>query len=581
LHRAVQAETRGGSSHARTSWLALRNVNALVRLRHWGFSQSGGCGDVTAKQESTATVVRERDHAPQQIARPTAASSWLMYVVVVGVQAVFLVPIALTRVLDGDEGFYALSAKLVADGRVPYRDFWFLQAPLLPYVYGVWNKVLGESWYSLRLLSAFLTIAIGVLLYRHVAKRVSSRIMGLVAVLLFASSSLMFVWYSTIKTYALSTLLLFAAYVLVAEADRADQDEVPSGWRWLLAGALTGLAIDVRLLFAPVALVFAFYALRPGGGIRKRAAGVASLSGGLVLGLLPSIYLFALDPGRFYFDTLGYQRTRSHRQFLDSALPQKLRTVGAVFSGKPQLAATIIASLALVALCVIRRRRPPLAIAIAAVLGVVSLLPTPTYPQYFSTLVPFLVVGTLELVHVVRSSGTIGYDQRRRMLQAVALAAVLCYLAVGLYALEQSVDAPQRSRQISGIRTAQAVADAIDKHARPGEEVLSFWPGYLYGTHAKPVPGFENDFGALAVESGRLSSNRAARYKLLSFDGMQQAIRSRRARLVVLATPPASLPPSAINGSGAVTRLRPWRSLLVRSGYRPLTQVRFVTIFVR
>jgi hypothetical protein len=164
------------------------------------------------------------------------------------------------------------------------------------------------------------------------------------------------------------------------------------------------------------------------------------------------------------------------------------------------------------------------------------------------------------------------------MLQVVGLAAALCYLAVGVSAMDQTRVLSRASRRLSGIRTMRNVADAIDEHARPGEQVLSFFPGYLYGTHAKPVPGFENDFGPLAVDSGRLSSDRAARYRLLSLDGIEQVIRSRRTRLVVLANPPVT---SAINGSGIVIRLRPWQSLLVQSGYRPVTHVQFVTIFVR
>ncbi|MBK7091605.1 MAG: hypothetical protein IPH59_07785 [bacterium] len=36
------------------------------------------------------------------------------------------------RTVDADEGFYLAAAQRVADGMMPYVDFFFPQAPLLP-----------------------------------------------------------------------------------------------------------------------------------------------------------------------------------------------------------------------------------------------------------------------------------------------------------------------------------------------------------------------------------------------------------------------------------------------------------------
>ncbi|MDT5047774.1 MAG: hypothetical protein QOG75_3648, partial [Mycobacterium sp.] len=200
--------------------------------------------------------------------------------------AAFMVPAAALRVVDGDEGLYAMAAKLVAHGKTPYVDFWFLQTPGVPYVYGAWQRIFYESWYVLRGLSVVLTLALGCLVYRHVLKRWSSRRLALVAVVLFASTPLAFQWFPTIKTYALSTFLLFVAYVWA---------ESGSPRAWFIAGVFLGLAIDVRLLFASVVVVFLLYA-------RRRAP---LLLLGLALGLVPSIWLFAIGPARFLNETLG------------------------------------------------------------------------------------------------------------------------------------------------------------------------------------------------------------------------------------------------------------------------------------
>src|SRR5205807_1747646 len=72
--------------------------------------------------------------------------------------AAVYVPMSLFRLVDADEGIYLLNAKEVLNGSLPYHDFFYPQMPLLPYVYGLWMKLFGVSWYSGRLLSALLAI---------------------------------------------------------------------------------------------------------------------------------------------------------------------------------------------------------------------------------------------------------------------------------------------------------------------------------------------------------------------------------------------------------------------------------------
>src|SRR5947208_12043240 len=90
---------------------------------------------------------------------------------VVGLQAAVLVPLSAFRVVDGDEGVYAYASRLAVHGRLPYRDFFYEQAPLLPYVYGPVAWLSGESWYALRGLSVVFTAVVGLLLFRFVRER--------------------------------------------------------------------------------------------------------------------------------------------------------------------------------------------------------------------------------------------------------------------------------------------------------------------------------------------------------------------------------------------------------------------------
>ena len=248
--------------------------------------------------------VERREHPLASEKRPSGwrkrATPVLIYVVVIAIQLAVIWPIAMQRVLDGDEGFYSLAAKAVAHGQQPYVDFWFQYPPLLPYVYGGWTRIAGETFDALRALSALLTVVLGTLLFRHVARRYSRRL-GVAAVLLYVSSALIVIWFSTFKSYALSTLLLFVAYLCVADVDHDEEISFP---RWLAAGIFLGLSVDVRLFFVVLVPVFIFYATTA----RQAMSHVRQHRRvrGFVLGLLPCIYFFLRFPRRFVDETYSF-----------------------------------------------------------------------------------------------------------------------------------------------------------------------------------------------------------------------------------------------------------------------------------
>jgi hypothetical protein len=78
-------------------------------------------------------------------------------------QAFVFLPVALRQAIDDDEGSYVLAAKLILSGKIPYRDFFLPQTPVLPYLVAGWAALAGESWIALRLLTAAIAIAIGAL----------------------------------------------------------------------------------------------------------------------------------------------------------------------------------------------------------------------------------------------------------------------------------------------------------------------------------------------------------------------------------------------------------------------------------
>jgi hypothetical protein len=179
-----------------------------------------------------------------------------------------------------------------------------------------------------------------------------------------------------------------------------------------------------------------------------------------------------------------------------------------------------------VAAIVARRDRGhvPLWFLVAALLAVTALLPTPTYTQYFVTTVPFLIVGVVELA---RSVGD-GPPAARTLFAAAGAVWLLAYLVFAPVEYVRIVRATPEDRPYH----VQEVADFIDARTRPGEEVLASWPGYLFGTHARPVPGLENDFGPHDAEP--LEPAEARRNHLITDEQVEALIRARRTRLVVV-----------------------------------------------
>ena len=445
-----------------------------------------------------------------------------------------MIPAAALRVIDQDEGYFAIAVKVVAHGKAPYVSFWFPQAPLMPYVYGGWQQIFHESWYVLRGLSVLLTVALGCVLYVHVWRRWSSRRLATLAVLLFATAPLGFQWFPTAKTYALSTLLLFAAYVWA---------ESSSTRAWFVSGIFLGLAVDTRLLVASAVIVFLVYARRHAG----------QLLAGLAIGLLPTLWFFVIGPARFLNDTLASQTTRRHMTLTDN-LYQKTRMVARVLV-EPHFLFLGAIALLLAVLSIRRRKRLPMSVAIAATLGITNLLPTPSYAQYFVTLIPFLAIATIELIDLL------GISAKVIDLTVLAIAAVLLVLPAG-WSLHH-VTSSSSTRQVSDVR---AVSRAVDRLTHENEIVLAFWPGFVYGSHARQIPGLESDFAPAAVDNNHLSPARAAKYHMLSSLEIRKAIRSHAVRIIVF-------------GKGAANRGLGWRDIITSAGYRPVQQLEGATIF--
>jgi hypothetical protein len=466
------------------------------------------------------------------------------------------------RLVDGDEGFYLMAARLVGHGKLPYHDFLWTQMPLMPYVYALWMHLAGMTWISARALSALLAALLGTVLYSEVTKQTGRWAAGASAVLLFVTSTDIWGWFTIVKTYALSTLLLFLAYRIVVRC--ADG---PSRW-WIAGGVCLGASADARLYFAGLLPVFVWWIARhaPTG---VRAPVLVRFIGGFTLAVMPNLYLLVRDPQAYFFGNLGFHAIRSSESLIEG-LHDKIDTISQLVLPGGEGNGVQMALLLLLTLPFLIRPRTAtaaerLALTIALVLGFICLLPTPAYVQYFCATIPFFIVSAV--CGIDKLIDNLPDGRKKGSLVA------LCGLLVLIFAGSAIPDYRRfliTGDGVSGIDTdtvsnwripaITAVSQAIDRRIQPAERVLSLWPGYIFQSQADPFAGLENNSGTYLADG--LSPEQQARYHILSPTRILADIAAREPRLVVVG-----------NQESMLVDPEPYEDMLAASGYNVAAKI--------
>lgn len=208
--------------------------------------------------------------------------------------------------LNQDEGWYMYAAQSVRAGRMPYRDFFFTQGPVMPFVY---SRIapLWMSWSSplhgllggrlATLAFGLAGVAASVATVRLLSPRGMKAFPSFAAFCFLACNVYHAYFTSVVKTYALSLMLVMCGFAAFAAALR-------------LRGAGGAAACAARIaLFAASGLSFAFASgtrisliLIPAvaglalfATMRRRGAAFLWFGLGLAAGLWPTYGVFAFD----------------------------------------------------------------------------------------------------------------------------------------------------------------------------------------------------------------------------------------------------------------------------------------------
>lgn len=456
------------------------------------------------------------------------------YIVLFFVAMGYFLFVSRHRFVDGDEGYYLLASRLVMNGKSLYSDFFFTQAPLLPYVYGLFEKVVGSSWIAARALPAVLSAMIGVMIYGQVRNETGKPLLAAVALLIYASTTFIFSWLPIVKTYSLALLFLFGSYMI------SSQPQLISEWRGAFAaGVLLGLSVSVRSYFVVVSPILAYWIFSKTREPRKEQIMLVFLCG-FATGILPMLYFFMKSPDKFLFNNLIYHSLRSDDGLIGN-FQQKIFILWEVFFGREDngFQFLMLSTASVVAIILNRARADAsfLAFLIALALGIISLLPTPTLGQYFCVCVPFLIVSTVCGANSCADFLSNLSKERRALIMVIligpfvisAISSFRDHLFVGkrVMGLTSVEDAPNWT-----LENITEVSKAVDEYTNPGETVASFWPGYLFTSKASAYSGFENDFGWAIAE--KLTPEKRQKYKISSLNEVHVALQNHIPRVVIL-----------------------------------------------
>ncbi len=330
--------------------------------------------------------------------------------------AVLLFGVAMRRDLNHDEHqFLAAGALSAREGLWPYRDFAWFHMPALAWLNAALFRLADPLLLSARLLNiAAATGTFALLMGTAFARlrRISPArrpAAGAAAVLLLAASPAFLHASGRAWNHDLPIFLSLAAFLLLlwglehgpGRDGHAAAGSAAAGSA--AAGLLLGLAIAVRLSYAPLALPFLLAPLLWNVRGRRFLWSALAFAAGMAVGLLPALWGFATAPDAFLFGNLTYARLntawyRAAAGAEAASLARKAADTLRFVLLQPGNALLLAA--ALLALLRVRpslRRAPELLfwLLLWPFLLLGALAPTPMQMQYVYLFFPFLALGLL------------------------------------------------------------------------------------------------------------------------------------------------------------------------------------------
>ncbi|MGK5092129.1 hypothetical protein WDW89_08990 [Deltaproteobacteria bacterium TL4] len=434
------------------------------------------------------------------------------------------------RPIDGDEGFYTVASQLTFEGRTPHIDYFFTQAPALPYVYGGYLSWVPPSLLGLRSLSVIFSMLLVILWSGFIYKEYRNQpLIVIFTLLIMLLNPYFYSWGVVVKTYALSNLLISIVFLLLYEALQN-----PKPVYFFLAGFCFSFCAQVRLLYSLVGFCLFFWILGfPQKQLKFTLNIKASLIfiSGVLISLIPIVVLYHKHQDVFLFNILEYHLLRKatppvweHGRYILSFLKK-------VFSLQYLLVQTLLGFVGFYAL--LKRKdfqnqdpqRPWLYLVFSSLITFLgsSALPYPLHQQYFTAplmpfYLPFIAYG-------------VGFILTKRNGDKFCLLLIIVGL---IFVVPHTTRESLRNseRDVWKISEYNRVSQYLKTHSSRKDRILSFWPGYQFEAQRNYYPGTENSFGIRVA--GKLAYDLAESYHLLTKERIFELVHNQVPTIVLV-----------------------------------------------
>ncbi len=396
--------------------------------------------------------------------------------------------------LNADEGFYALAAKKVMKGSIPYRDFAYSRMPALPYINGLAMSIAGFGFVRQRLVNAVWgMLALGILVIPGIRYgKYRSWIWGVLAVTV---SPLWMHYICMGKSYSAANLFLIIA-VLGIFLDG------PFPVRLLLAAGGGILAVGCRLSVLPAVIILWGVFFIGTGSRKEKGITLGSIIAGAAALFLP--FYFAA-PENFSFWNLHYHlQSTFNRRGLEPLLE--------VFHISPIVVIIIVVGVVYSFLNVKNSKVQTGGVLLAAWIGIIFQLCLKS--SYGENVVPFIAMGSIASLSVIQSE---------KWLFWIKIGVVI---SPGVYLF---LDGPDTSQKWSDIVTEPAAY--IRANTDREGKILTPFP--LIAVEADREVFKRVEMGKFAVTL-EMDKARAERLHLLTFEELLQIIEEREPAAIVL-----------------------------------------------
>lgn len=408
---------------------------------------------------------------------------------------------------DPDEGGLLVLINEIMGGRVPVIDINAHNQPLLYYLYGLWMEVFGFSIESGRALSAAAVFATGVLIAAWVRRFTEDYLPAAACYLLFIADITFFKANILVKPFALSNFLILASFCLLTVNYLKNGSIGPK--TLLGSGVLLGVSMGVRLIFPlpVISVIWLIYvSLKERGGVKEAFKKSVFFSIGVLIPLVPSVYIYIKEPLRAYIIWGGaymqvYLGKGNNPDFMSGVLEERVRT-GLMLRGildvikVPDMALLFILSAPSILLVIFRAGRDRLradvyifAWAVLAAIVYVYSRMFLNYMGYINQLVIFLILTTAPLMGFIFKRKIGGRIIYYALIPPALLAVVFfTHFHKKFERLRErlsytgSVLTPGLVREISGVVAGLADEDGI---------VFDDTGLYVFTSARRPVKGFE------------------------------------------------------------------------------------------